>query len=306
MNTAVLMIAFNRPQYAARILDAVRQAKPARLYVAIDGPRVGREDDRSRVEETKRLFDTIDWDCKVERLIREENLGCKQAVSSAITWFFQHEPNGIILEDDCLPDPSFFPYAEYLLERHADNESVMHINGVNFQNGQWRGSGSYYFSKVCHVWGWATWRRAWQKYDIHMEGLEEFFDNHLVESVITAKGSPDYWKWAFTKTKQGLINTWDYQWVFTVWKNNGLAIMPNMNMISNIGFDAEATHTKTFNPEVSARPLEGLQGVIKDTDILVPDFEGDTYSFSKQFAHKKNTLPARVKRKLKSILNGQD
>lgn len=295
------MIAFNRPQHAAQVLNAVRQAKPARLYIAIDGPRAGRADDTARVADTKKLFDTIDWDCTVYRLIREENLGCKKAVSSAITWFFEHEPEGIILEDDCLPDPSFFSYCAWLLDRYRDDTSVMHINGVNFQDGHRRGPGSYYFSKVCHVWGWASWARAWKKYDIGMQGLEEFFEQKLEQSVITPKGSSEYWLDAFSKTKKGLIDTWDYQWVFSVWKNNGVSIMPNTNLVSNIGFDEHATHTKSFNPTVSGKPLVGLEGGIRDVDLIVPNYEGDLYSFSQHFVYKTSFL-YKVRRKLFSIV----
>lgn len=299
MTPPILMIAFNRPDHARRVLEAVRNARPARLYIAIDGPREGREDDRTRVAETIRVFDTIDWECTVTRLVREKNLGCKQAVSSAITWFFGHEPYGIILEDDCLPAPSFFGYAAHLLERYKDDASVMHINGVNFQDGHWRGSSTYYFSKVCHVWGWASWARAWRKYDIGMEGLEEFFRQNLQQSVITPKGDAQYWLNAFSATKAGKIDTWDYQWVFTVWKNNGLSVMPNVNMVSNIGFDEHATHTKSHNPAVSNKPLDGIEGEIKDSDLIVPNYEGDEYSFA-SFTNKVSRLH-KVRKKLKRI-----
>lgn len=300
-SSAVLLLVFNRPSHARAVFEKVRAAKPSRLYIAVDGPRKDRPDDARLVSETISIYDTIDWPCEVKKLIRKENLGCKQAVSSAITWFFEQEEQGIILEDDCLPDVSFFPYCDYLLNKYKDEETIMHINGVNFQDGNWRGSASYYFSRVCHVWGWASWRRAWNKYDITMEGLDEFFDSRVYLSILNYKDSMEYWRPSLQKTKEGLINTWDYQWVFSVWKNNGLSIMPNFNLVSNIGFDASATHTTRHDIRVAKKPLSGLQGEITDPALIVADYEGDQYSFYKLFSLPRKDLVSKVRRKLAAL-----
>jgi len=303
-SSPILLIVFNRPSHARAVFEKVRQTRPARLYVAVDGPRKHRPEDAALVQETIGIYDNIDWPCEVRRLIRKENLGCKMAVSSAISWFFENEERGIILEDDCLPDASFFPYCDHLLEKYQDTDSIMHINGVNFQDGNWRGSGTYYFSKICHVWGWASWRRAWQKYDINMSGLEEFFSQKLYLSVLNYKDSLQYWQPSFLRTKEGLIDTWDYQWVFSVWKNNGMSITPNVNLISNIGFDEMATHTQKHDPRVSKKPLTALKGEIKDPLLMIPDYDGDQYSFDKLFSYK-NDFVSKVKRKLYSLTNSQ-
>ncbi|MEI6947303.1 hypothetical protein V9K67_08920 [Paraflavisolibacter sp. H34] len=293
----ILMIAFNRPMHAQKVFEEVRKARPGKLYIAVDGPRKGREEDVRNIGQTIKIFDAVDWPCEVVKLIREENLGCKLAVSSAITWFFQHEEQGIILEDDCLPSPSFFDYCDHLLEKFKHNDSVMHISGVNFQDGNQRGAGTYYFSRICHVWGWASWRRAWEKYDIEMTGLETFFDDNLYKGIMD---DPGYWKDAFYGTKKGAINTWDYQWVYSIWKNNGLCIAPNLNLISNIGFDQMATHTKKRNKDVSDLPAQVIKDEIKDCHILIPHYEADRYSMKKLF--RKPGITDKIKWKLSHLL----
>jgi hypothetical protein len=298
---AVLMIVFNRPDHARKVFEKVRAVQPPKLYIAVDGPRKNRHDDQVKIRQCIKLFDEIDWPCEVRKLVRVENMGCRLAVSSAISWFFEQEEQGIILEDDCVPDTSFFTYCDHLLEKYKDVPSVMHINGVNFQDGNWRGTGSYYFSKICHVWGWASWRRAWQKYDIDMQGMEEFFDHGLYKSVANYKGSGEYWKNAFTQVKNGLIDTWDYQWAFSVWKNNGLSLSPNFNLISNIGFDETATHTRRFDPRVSDKALSIAESVIKDPVVMVPDYYADLYSFNKLFMTYQSDIVSRVKRKIRAL-----
>jgi hypothetical protein len=301
----ILVIAFNRPLHAAKILDAIREAKPDRIYIAIDGPRVGNSNDIRSVDETKKVFDGINWPCKVVTLYRESNLGCKIAVSSAITWFFSHEESGIILEDDCLPSKDFFIFCEDMLRHYNNDRSIMHINGVNFQDSKHRGSADYYFSKVCHVWGWATWRRAWELYDIELTGIEKFFSDDLYKSILNYEKSRAFWEPEFINTKKGVMNTWDYQWVFSIWKNNGLVIAPNYNLISNIGFDSLATHTRLFDKKVSARLFQNMPANRTYNDVFVTNFRADLYSFNKMFKHR-NFLSrqfARVRARLHSTFN---
>jgi hypothetical protein len=303
-NCPILIIAFNRPDHASKILDAVRLIQPSHLYIAIDGPRHGNVADAQAVEQTKRVFEGVEWPCTITRLYRESNLGCKHAVSGAITWFFEHVESGIILEDDCLPVIDFFHFCEDMLSRYKDEASVMHINGVNYQNGNHRGDADYYFSKVCHVWGWASWSRAWKRYDIELNHIDTFFDDNLYKSVINYPSAKPFWKGSFTNTRNGLVDTWDYQWVFTIWKNNGLVIAPNFNLISNIGFDGLATHTKFFDKKVSARKLEAMPKKRTYMDILVANYEADQYSFNTMFKYK-NVLQRqffRIEMKLKSLL----
>src|SRR5260221_761939 len=297
----VLMIVFNRPDHARKVFEKVRAVRPPKLYIAVDGPRKNRPDDETLVRQTIRIFDDIDWPCEVKRLVRQENMGCRLAVSSAITWFFEQEEQGVILEDYCVPDQSVFTYCDYLLKKYKDVQTVMHINGVNFQDDNWRGPGSYYFSRICHVWGWASWRRAWEKYDITMQGMEEFFDHGLYKSIANYKGSGEYCKNAFMQVTNGIIDTWDYQWGFSVWKNNGLSLSPNFNLISNIGFDQMATHTRRFDPRVSDKALSMAEAVIKDPTVMVPDYYADLYSFNKLFISYQSDIVSRVKRKIRFL-----
>lgn len=282
----VLIIAFNRPEHTSRILEAVKNANPSKIYLALDGPRQGNHNDELNRQTIIQLFDGFDWNCEVEKLIRTDNLGCKIAVSSAITWFFDHEEQGIILEDDCLPSKDFFMFCGDMLERYKNEKSVMQINGVNYQNGQHRGNADYYFSKIPHVWGWATWRRAWKFYDMEMQGLEQFFAYDLYRSIINYKNSRQFWEPSLTMTKEGKINTWDYQWVFSIWKNNGLVVMPNYNLISNIGFDELATHTTYFDKNVANKPFVSMPLVKTYTDIFVNNYVADAYSFNTMFKYK--------------------
>jgi len=298
----ILIIAFNRPLHTSRVFEEIRKTAPSKLYIAVDGPRPDRKDDVVNIEKTIKILDSIDWDCSVQKLVNEYNQGCKIAVSNAISWFFKNEENGIILEDDCLPSPSFFTYCAYLLEKYKDDESVMHINGVNFQKGKIHGKGTYYFSKITIVWGWASWRRAWNKYDIDMHGLDSFMANGLYKSVIPyEKSYNEYWRPYLLKSKAGINDAWDFQWMFTIWKNNGISITPNFNLITNIGFDDSATHTRGNDERVANKPYKILNERIQDVDVLIVDSSADLFLFKRLYVNNR-TLPKRIWRKIKHIL----
>lgn len=266
MNKAVLFMIFNRPDTTQRVFEAIREAKPPRLYIASDGPRANKEGESETVESTRKLvLDNIDWDCEVKTLLREENLGCGKAVSGAITWFFGQEQDGIILEDDCLPNPSFFGYCEELLDYYKGSKKVMHISGdqfiPDFDNGA-----SYYFTKIQHCWGWASWADRWADYDFDLDEFKEkdiknFSDNKNVQK---------YWLDILNKMKRGEIDTWDYQWVFTIVLKNGLCINPAKNLISNIGFGENSTHTSDEDNPLANLPTYEIKDIVhlqrKDID----------------------------------------
>lgn len=243
LNTAVLFLVFNRPDTTALVFEAIRNVRPTRLYVAADGPRLDRKGEAERCAEVRRIATNIDWDCEVHTLLRDNNLGCKNAVSSGITWFFEHEEAGIVLEDDCLPDPSFFPYCAELLERYRETPEVMCITGNNFQSDMQGWAYSYYFSIFNHCWGWASWRRAWELYDFDLNKYKNTDSKAIMESLSTVPGFADYFIVQLDAVKEGRIDTWDYSWSWTCWLNNGLTCTPKVNLVSNIGFGEEATHT---------------------------------------------------------------
>ena len=187
---------------------------------------------------------SVDWPCEVKTLFREQNLGCKQAVSQALDWFFECEEEGIVLEDDCVPDPSFFRYCDELLEHHRKDDRVGIISGDNFQFGRVHGQSSYYFSRYVHIWGWASWRRAWRHYDRDIKAWPAFRDGGGLERVFgTRSGEVRYWRQILDKVHAGGIDTWDYQLNFTVWAQRMLTILPQKNLVKNIGFGIDATHT---------------------------------------------------------------
>jgi hypothetical protein len=245
LKTAVLFLVFNRLDTTRQVFEAIRLAKPPRLYIASDGARLSREGEDETVKAVREyLVSNIDWECEVKILFREQNLGCKLAVSSAISWFFENEEMGIILEDDCLPDPSFFPFCEELLERYRHDPRIGMISGDNFQFGHKINNDSYYFSNINHIWGWATWRSRWQHdYDVAIKHWPQIRDEGRVADWFGSKAEQDSFAENFEKVYQGKIDTWDYQWHFGSRLNGRISVMPNFNLISNIGFGEGATHT---------------------------------------------------------------
>lgn len=241
--TPILFLVFNRPDTTNQVFERIRALKPLKLYVASDGARINKTGEDLLVQETRAIIQSIDWDCEIKTLFRAENLGCKVAVSSAIDWFFENEEQGIILEDDCLPNESFFHFCEQLLNQYKKHNEIMHISGNNFQDGIIRGDGSFYFSKYNHIWGWATWKRAWILYNVNLEIENENEIEDFIKGNFEAKKEQLFWTKLYKNFTKSAIDTWDYQWTYAIWKNNGLSIIPNKNLVSNIGFDSNGTHT---------------------------------------------------------------
>jgi hypothetical protein len=225
----ILIMAFNRPDHLQVLINRLREVKPTKIYAAIDGPRQSRADERHKVEACRALIASIDWNCEVKTQYQEENLGCGLGVSTAISWFFTHEERGIILEDDIIPHPSFFPYCTELLNRYANDDRVFAISGCNFvpRAAQTHPENPYRFSQVPHIWGWATWRRAWKNYDFELSNIKSDAELNL-DYYTSHKGLIRYWKQIFLFSKKQVFNTWDYQWVYTIWKNNVICIVPKL------------------------------------------------------------------------------
>lgn len=251
----ILFLIFNRPDTTAKVFEAIRQAKPPKLYIAADGPREGRTGEADLCEQTRQVALAVDWECEVNTLFRTQNLGCKIAVSSAINWFFEHELEGIILEDDCLPTIDFFRFCDELLEKYRDDPRIGSITGDNFISSHWMPDESYYFSKFPHIWGWATWRRAWDYYDVSLSEWPKLGKKFLKEKVFPRNlKATKYWHSILNKVYEKEIDTWDYQWSFTCLKNDWICCIPKKNLVSNIGFGPNATHTT--NPENKLSRIE--------------------------------------------------
>lgn len=299
--TPILFLVFNRPDTTLQVFEAIARYKPSKLYVAADGPRSAKQGEAELCEQTRQIISKVNWPCEVKTLFRETNLGCKVAVSSAINWFFEHEEEGIILEDDCLPNESFFTFCNIMLERYRDDERIMHIAGANFQFGKMRSDGDYYFSRYNHIWGWASWRRAWKYYDVEMRKWPKFKEDNLLNRMFTNKYEAKYWHKIFDLVHKNKVNTWDYQWTFSIWCQGGLTVIPQNNLISNIGFGANGTHTSSLH-----NPLANMQTVslnsYNEPSFLLCNSDADTYSLLNSFSP--NILKL-VKRKITSILAGK-
>ena len=302
LSTPILLLAFNRPEITQQVFDEIKKIKPLKLYIAIDGPRETIPDDILKIQIVRNIITSIDWNCELYELIQDKNLGCKNAVSSAISWFFEHEEQGIILEDDCLPHPDFFSYCEKMLEYYKMNESVMAITGDNFQDGQVRGSGSYYFSKYNHVWGWATWSRAWKHYDKEIKFWPKWKKSGHLNQFFPTKIEKKYWSVIFDRVFVNGIDTWDYQWTACVWFNNGITVTPNVNLVSNIGFGSDATHTTDSTSPYSGKQTQSMTQIIHPDEVKV-DIAADDYAFMNALGGKNLYLKARIIRKIKSYFS---
>lgn len=280
MNTAVLFLVFNRPDETARSFAAIRAARPSRLYVAADGARAARAGESERCAEVRRIATAVDWPCEVRTLFRDDNLGCRRAVGGALDWFFDAEPEGIVLEDDCVAGPDWFRFAEAMLERYRDDERIMCVSASHFHGDAHRPPASYFFSRYNHCWGWATWRRAWRHYDPEMRDwprlrgtswLRELGDG----STVFAR----YWTRVFDAVAaQRGINSWAYRWTFACWRQGGLTVLPARNLVSNLGFSMESTHTGSDSALKDATPLESLAFPLRHPAEVVRDRAADLWT----------------------------
>lgn len=243
LTTPVAFIIFNRPDTTERVFAEIARARPPKLLVVGDGPRANRPGEAEKVAACRAIADRVDWPCEVLTNYSETNLGCKVRVSSGLDWVFEQVPEAIVLEDDCLPHPTFFRFCQELLERYRDDERIGMISGDNYLFGGVEINSSYYFTKYSNIWGWASWSRAWKDYDVTLSSWPDFVQFQGFKNFNMTKAEAEFWSEAFDKTFRGEIDTWDYQWVYTNFINNRIAINPSVNLISNIGFGDGATHT---------------------------------------------------------------
>ena len=261
----VLIIIFNRPDFAKKVYQALSQLKPSKLYVISDGPRT--LDDEKDILLSRNVFNTIAWNCEVKYNYSAINIGLRKLISGGITWAFQNEEKLIILEDDCIPHPDFFRFCEDLLAKYQDDTRIMTINGCNLNpHLSQNNTELFFFSKYANSWGWATWKRAWKLFDNELVGLEnKNSSENFAFNLPYRYRSALYWHYKLSEVKSSKINSWAYRWMFTLWVNNGLAIVPQTNLIQNIGNDNRSTntkghlhflniHTSTLNPNKTKDP----------------------------------------------------
>jgi hypothetical protein len=255
----ILFTVFNRPEPTEKVFQKIRQQQPLYLYIAADGPRPHAPTDAENCAKTRAIMDTIDWPCTVKTRYLEINLGCGKAMSQAITWFFEQVEYGVILEDDCLPEDSFFPYCEALLHYYKDDPRIGVINGNSFLPESTQIPNSYYFSRFPHIWGWASWRRVWQHYDFTLNDWPKDKKNNWLATIFDTWTTNYYWKHILEAVYTGALDTWDYQLAFTCFKKRFLCIVPEHNLITNIGFGiTNATHTQNKHnkwAQMNVRPM---------------------------------------------------
>lgn len=302
--TPVLFLVFNRPDTTRQVFERIRQIRPRQLFVAADGPRHSKEGEQKKTDEVRQLIlDGIDWDCEIKTLFREQNLGCGKAVSEGITWFFENVEQGIILEDDTLPALEFFSFCEELLHHYGDDQRVMHISGSNYHQVSDNLQSSYFFSKYGLIWGWATWRRAWQYYELNISMLPDVLEHDQLTSYYAHEYEVQVRQQQYEAVYNKTLDTWDYQWALIRLIQNGLSIIPKYNFISNIGFNNDATHTIDTNSVFANLPTNGdkLEKIVHP-DFLVRDIKFDIFINSQTKPSKiKQSFFSKLLRKIKSL-----
>lgn len=298
----ILLIIFRRPDTTKIVFESIRKVRPKQLFIAADGPRPDRPDDVTLREETIAIVSQIDWPCEVKTWYKTENVGCGRNISSALDWFFGEVEEGIILEDDTVPSDSFFPFCAEMLERYRNDERIMHIGAVNFQDGIKRGEGDYFFSVYAFVWGWASWRRAWKHFDFDLGAFPEFVEEKRIRQLFRNRIVQQYWVDHFDKYHQNpaLRTAWSYQWIFAIFNQTGLTIIPNKNLVSNIGYGPDATHT-THDDFMAGNPVYELEFPLKHPDRIIPDSEADHYFNKKVIKELNRTIKDDFNDRLKQL-----
>jgi len=279
MNSAVLIIAFNRPESVKQVFESVRKAKPPRLYISVDAPRPNKGMEETLLcDQVKAVFDGVDWECQVFKLYHELNQGCKLGPVNAINWFFQHEEFGIILEDDIVPLDSFYNYCEELLIKYKDDNRIGLIGGSNLTSNMYEAKESYVFSYYTHIWGWATWRRAWETYDIKMVNWARYRKTNFVDSKTDGTSFfGKFWTQFFDHAYGYDVDAWDYQWLYSCWNNNLLTIVPRHSLIRNIGFGSDATHTKNVPQYINTMIVKNMEFPLIAPEVIARNIEFDSY-----------------------------
>lgn len=286
MNTPVAVAIFNRPDHFEHVFERIAQVKPKQLFVISDGPRADRPGEAEKCEATRAIIDRVDWDCRVERNYAEQNMGCGRRLSSGFDWLFSQVDRAIIIEDDCVPDLSFFPFCEELLDRYQDDDRVMHITGRSVIDAPQDREYSYYFTRQLDCWGWATWARAWRHYDFNISLWPTVKDERWLKGILDDPRAVRFFSETFDTIHGDIANwrTWAQQWNFAVFAQHGLGIRPYQNMVEYIGFD-DATHEYMWgsrnNADLSVGPITFP---LKHPPCLLLDKQADLRNYNRLFS----------------------
>lgn len=277
--TPILLIIFNRPNFVLQLFNEIRKQTPKFLYIACDGARDFIDGEYEIIENSKRIFDQIDWDCEVKTFYRTQNFGAGKAIYDAINWFFDHVDEGIVFEEDCLPHQDFFQYSSELLEKYRNNNNIMFIGGNNFQKKN-ELEYSYYFSAYPHIWGWAAWKRSIKNYSFDLKGINSSEFKQIMKLYNFSWSEKQVWLDKFKRIQLGQINSWDYQLVYSIWSQSGFSIIPCVNLVKNIGFGKDALHCKNTNSDFAKLSLNSILPIFHPK-LIEQNKKADSYYFNK-------------------------
>ena len=302
----ILLIVFNRPDKTRNLFEIIKKVKPKKLYVSYDGPRANYPKDFIFCKEVKKIFEDINWDCQVKNKENEKNIGCKKNVVDSISWFFSEIDMGIILEDDCYPAKSFFKYCKILLEKYKNDQQIMQINGTNLGiNYSKTNQHSYFASKLNHVWGWATWRRAWKNFDTNMTDYQILKEKGDFQNYYEDKKIYHWMLKYYENIICGKDNIWSTIWSFAILKKNGLCITPTKNLVRNIGFDGSGTSGKSeIFKKYSDTEIHEIDQLIHPENLIY-DLSNDQLAFNEKIdkIDPRSSSINKIKIYIKNILN---
>jgi len=308
LETPVAFFIFNRPRHTSISFSEIKKQQPKKLFIVADGPRGSHPGDAEKVEETRRIIEEVNWPCELEFNFSSVNLGCRKRVITGLDWLFSKVDRAIIIEDDIVPNPDFFEYCSLLLEKYKDRDEIMAITGDNFQDGMVRGEASYYFSKYAHIWGWATWARAWKHNDPDITFWPTFKKSKMWKALALSGNEKQYWEDVLDKMHAHQIDTWDYSWMASIWYQGGLTITPNVNLVSNIGIGPEGTHliSPVEQEGLPSRPLK----ISAHPKIIQQDIKADMYAFKNHFGGSNigtipfiKKIPKKINNRIKNLWN---
>jgi hypothetical protein len=279
LRTPVALLVFNRPEITRRTVAAILRARPPRVLVFGDSPRADHPDDVELVAATRAIIRDAPWECEVLTTYSETNLGTKYRPASGLDWVFANVEEAIFLEDDCLPHPSFFRFCDELLERYREDKRIMMVSGDNFMQGRKLSEDSYLYCHYVGIWGWATWRRAWQHYDVDLALWKTLRETQFLSDVLGNDAEVALWRRYFDRIISGEARTWDHQWQFACWSQHGLSIMPSANLVSNIGFGPGAQHFKEFDPRLAEVPTIEMKFPLQHPSAIVRSRSADDFVF---------------------------
>lgn len=298
-DTGVAIIFFNRPECVSKVFESVRKAQPPKLFLIQDGARGDR--DVEKVEACRKIVENVDWECEIFKNYSNENLGCGKRMSSGITWVFEHVEKAMILEDDCVPNESFYRFCDETLEKYKDDKRILMISGMNHW-GEWNCQADYLFAYSGSIWGWATWKRAWDKFDFSVAAINDSEVQKMLMSGIEPRhvAKNDILKWKETNVKvmsNQKISYWAHQWRLVKFLYHNLCIIPKVNLISNVG-DVDATHPSNGEAcEYHHLATKSLNFPLKHPDYIFQDFSYD----DKYYEVFEPTRAYRIKKRIGSI-----